>query len=34
VTNPNNANINVFPLSFAGGQAGGRTVPVAVGFRF
>ena len=26
VTNLNNANINAFPLSFAGGQAGGRTI--------
>jgi hypothetical protein len=34
VTNLNNANINAFPLSFAGGQAGGRTVLVGVGFRF
>ena len=34
VTNLNNANINAFPLSFAGGQAGGRTILLAVGMRF
>ena len=34
VTNLYNGNINVFPLAFAGGQAGGRTIRVAVGFRF
>ena len=34
VTNLNNANINAFPLAFAGGQAGGRTILVAVGLRF
>jgi len=34
VTNVNNANINAYPLAFAGGQAGGRTVRIAVGFRF
>jgi len=34
VTNLNNANINAFPLSFAGGQAGGRTIRVAIGLRF
>jgi hypothetical protein len=30
----NNANTNAFPLSFAGSQAGGRTILVAVGMRF
>jgi len=34
VTNLNNANIQAYPLSFAGGQAGGRTLLLAVGFRF
>jgi hypothetical protein len=34
VTNLNNANINAFPLAFAGGQAGGRTYRVAIGVRF
>ena len=34
VTNLNNANINAYPLSFAGGQPGGRTLRVAVGVRF
>jgi hypothetical protein len=34
VTNLNNANINAFPLSFAGGQAGGRTILLAMGLRF
>jgi hypothetical protein len=34
VTNLNNGNINAFPLSFAGGQAGGRTILLAVGMRF
>jgi hypothetical protein len=34
VTNLNNANISAFPLAFAGGQAGGRTIRVAIGLRF
>jgi hypothetical protein len=34
VTNGGNGNINVFPLAFSGAQAGGRTIRVAVGFRF
>jgi hypothetical protein len=34
VTNLNNANISAFPLAFAGAQAGGRTMRVAVGIRF
>ena len=34
VSNLNNANIQAYPLSYAGGQAGGRTLLLAVGFRF
>ncbi len=34
VSNLNNSNINAYPLSYANGQAGGRTIQLAVGFRF